>query len=97
VDHIQTSNWELPVAFHYGSFGELGCVYLRNNFPNLVLRKVSLVTVAFFGCLFHGGSAVRDFLDGAKEKSEAEPNTRWKATAAGTFGALILGRLLRGE
>jgi hypothetical protein len=78
------------VAFHYASFCELGCVYLRNDFPILVLRKVSLVTVASFRCLFRGGVAIRDFLDWAREEGEAKPNTHWKATAAGTFRALNL-------
>lgn len=76
------------MAFHYRSFCELGCPYFRSDFPTLVRRKVSLVTVGSVRRLFLGGSPVRDFLDWAREEGEAKPNKQGKATAAGSFGAL---------
>jgi hypothetical protein len=64
-----------------GAFLELDCSFLWNDFPSLVRRKISLVTVAIRGHLGSDGAALWSALVSDKKQSEAESNTNRQANS----------------
>jgi hypothetical protein len=69
------------LVLNRGAFLELDYSFLWNDFPSLVRRKISLVTVAIRGHLGTGGAAVWSALVSDKKQSEAESNTNRQANS----------------
>jgi hypothetical protein len=69
------------LVLNRGAFFELDCSFLWNDFPSLVRRQISLVTVAIRGHFGAGGAAVWSALVLDKKQSEAESNTNRQANS----------------